>query len=65
MSSQLILKITHPFIILNLNSSVPPLLLHSSKRTTNLQPRKVIHLEFANTELLNGLEWAEKWNWKT
>ncbi len=41
-----------------------PLLLHSSKRTTNLQPRKVIHLEFANAELPNGLEWAERWNWK-
>jgi ectoine hydroxylase-related dioxygenase (phytanoyl-CoA dioxygenase family) len=37
-----------------------PLLLHSSSRTTNNAKRRVIHIEFSNTELVNGLNWSEK-----
>jgi ectoine hydroxylase-related dioxygenase (phytanoyl-CoA dioxygenase family) len=39
-----------------------PLLLHSSKRTTNNKKRRVIHLEFSNTELPEELKWAERLN---
>ncbi|MFU1857367.1 phytanoyl-CoA dioxygenase family protein [Sphingobacterium sp. NGMCC 1.201703] len=50
------------------NCSVPaggimimkPLLLHSSKRTSNNKRRRVIHIEFANIELPNNLHWAER-----
>ncbi|RYU91570.1 phytanoyl-CoA dioxygenase [Mucilaginibacter terrigena] len=37
-----------------------PLLLHASNRTTNNKPRKVIHIEFSNAELPDGLEWSER-----
>ncbi|MDF2515442.1 MAG: phytanoyl-CoA dioxygenase [Sphingobacterium sp.] len=37
-----------------------PLLLHSSKRTSNNKRRRVIHIEFANIELPNNLHWAER-----
>jgi ectoine hydroxylase-related dioxygenase (phytanoyl-CoA dioxygenase family) len=37
-----------------------PLLLHSSARTTDGRPRRVIHIEFANEELPAGLQWAER-----
>ena len=37
-----------------------PLLLHSSARTTNGLPRRVLHIEFANQELPAGLQWAER-----
>lgn len=37
-----------------------PLLLHSSGRTTNNTQRRVIHIEFSNRELPNGLQWSEK-----
>ncbi len=37
-----------------------PLLLHSSNRTTNNKPRKVIHIEFSSAELPEGLEWSER-----
>jgi hypothetical protein len=37
-----------------------PLLFHASRRTTNNCQRRVIHLEFSNTQLPNGLQWAEK-----
>lgn len=37
-----------------------PLLLHSSGRTTNNRQRRVIHIEFANLELPNELNWAER-----
>ncbi|HTL07471.1 MAG TPA: phytanoyl-CoA dioxygenase family protein [Chitinophagaceae bacterium] len=36
------------------------LLLHSSARTTNGRPRRFIHIEFANEELPDGLQWAER-----
>lgn len=36
-----------------------PLLLHSSNRTTNNNRRRVIHLEFSNRKLAEGLEWRE------
>ena len=36
-----------------------PLLLHSSNRTTNEKRRRVIHIEFCNKQLLEGLKWAE------
>ncbi len=37
-----------------------PLLFHASKRSTNNKQRRVIHLEFNNMQLPNGLEWDEK-----
>lgn len=37
-----------------------PLTLHASNRTINDARRRVIHLEFCNQELPNGLEWAER-----
>nr|WP_214447277.1 phytanoyl-CoA dioxygenase family protein [Flavihumibacter rivuli] len=37
-----------------------PLLLHSSGRTTNKKQRRVIHIEFSNMELPEGLNWSEK-----
>ena len=37
-----------------------PLLLHASNKTTNNNKRRVIHLEFSNRELPEGLWWAEK-----
>ena len=39
-----------------------PLLLHSSRRTTNNSKRRVIHIEFSNKELNNGLNWSERIN---
>jgi len=36
-----------------------PLLLHGSNRTTNTKRRRVIHLEFANKQLPEPLQWAE------
>ena len=37
-----------------------PLLLHSSSRTTNNLKRRVIHIEFSDKELNNGLKWSER-----
>lgn len=37
-----------------------PLLMHSSARSISNKRRRVIHLEFSNLELPEGLEWAEK-----
>lgn len=37
-----------------------PLLLHSSNRTTNEARRRVIHLEFSDAELPEGIDWSEK-----
>ena len=39
-----------------------PLLFHASNKTTNNERRRVIHIEFSNQELPNGLEWSEKTN---
>ncbi len=39
-----------------------PLLLHSSGRTTNSNRRRVIHIEFSDKELPEGLCWAERMN---
>jgi ectoine hydroxylase-related dioxygenase (phytanoyl-CoA dioxygenase family) len=36
-----------------------PLLLHASNRTVNNNKRRVIHLEFSDQLLPNGLQWAE------
>jgi len=36
-----------------------PLLLHSSGRTTNNNKRRVIHIEFSNALLPEGLRWSE------
>lgn len=36
-----------------------PLLLHGSNRTTNGKKRRVIHIEFSDRELPEGLNWAE------
>lgn len=37
-----------------------PLLLHASSKSKNQKKRRVIHLEFTNAKLPNGLEWSEK-----
>lgn len=37
-----------------------PLLLHASGRTTNNQPRRVIHIEFSKAVLPEPLEWSER-----
>jgi len=37
-----------------------PLILHGSKRTTNGKRRRVIHIEFSDRELPDGLNWSEK-----
>lgn len=37
-----------------------PLILHSSRRTENQKNRRVIHIEFTDSELPNGLRWKEK-----
>ena len=37
-----------------------PLLFHASNKTTNNERRRVIHIEFSNQELPDGLEWSEK-----
>jgi len=36
-----------------------PLILHSSRRTENNLNRRVIHIEFTDQKLPNGLEWKE------
>jgi ectoine hydroxylase-related dioxygenase (phytanoyl-CoA dioxygenase family) len=36
-----------------------PLLLHASGRTTNHQPRRVLHIEFSNYVLPRELQWPE------
>lgn len=37
-----------------------PLLLHASSKTINQKRRRVLHLEFSNMELPNGIDWAER-----
>jgi len=37
-----------------------PLLFHASNKTTNNERRRVIHIEFNNQQLPDGLEWSEK-----
>jgi hypothetical protein len=37
-----------------------PLLFHASNKTTNNERRRVLHIEFSNQELPDGLEWSEK-----
>lgn len=37
-----------------------PLTFHASHKTTNQQQRRVIHIEFSNISLPNGLIWREK-----
>lgn len=39
-----------------------PLLLHASERATGNNNRRVIHIEFANTGLPEGLQWAASFN---
>ncbi|MFI5141829.1 MAG: phytanoyl-CoA dioxygenase family protein [Bacteroidia bacterium] len=39
-----------------------PLLLHSSSRTTNNNKRRVIHIEFSNSDLPAPINWAERLN---
>lgn len=36
-----------------------PLTLHSSTRTTNNKKRRVLHIEFSNLTLPQGLQWSE------
>ncbi|MDF1699114.1 MAG: phytanoyl-CoA dioxygenase family protein [Saprospiraceae bacterium] len=37
-----------------------PLLLHASRRTENQQSRRVLHLEFTDQQLPDGIKWKEK-----
>jgi ectoine hydroxylase-related dioxygenase (phytanoyl-CoA dioxygenase family) len=37
-----------------------PLLLHASSRSTGNRRRRVVHIEFAKTELPDPLEWSER-----
>ncbi|KUJ62293.1 phytanoyl-CoA dioxygenase [Flavobacteriaceae bacterium CRH] len=37
-----------------------PLLFHASNKTTNNERRRVIHIEFSNQQLPDGLKWSEK-----
>jgi ectoine hydroxylase-related dioxygenase (phytanoyl-CoA dioxygenase family) len=37
-----------------------PLLFHASNRTINNNKRRVVHIEFSNSELANELQWSEK-----
>lgn len=39
-----------------------PLLLHGSNRTLNGKRRRVIHIEFSDKELPEGLKWSEKFS---
>lgn len=39
-----------------------PLTLHGSNRTTNGKKRRVIHIEFSDTELPEVLQWSERMN---
>jgi ectoine hydroxylase-related dioxygenase (phytanoyl-CoA dioxygenase family) len=39
-----------------------PLLMHGSNKTTNNKKRRIIHIEFSNKPLPEGLNWAEKLN---
>ncbi|MCJ8155486.1 phytanoyl-CoA dioxygenase family protein [Chryseobacterium sp. SSA4.19] len=39
-----------------------PLLLHGSNRTTNGKRRRVIHIEFSDKELPEGVDWSEMIN---
>ncbi|OCA74938.1 phytanoyl-CoA dioxygenase family protein [Chryseobacterium arthrosphaerae] len=39
-----------------------PLTLHGSNRTTNGHRRRVIHIEFSDMELPDGLRWSERMN---
>ncbi|WP_426479657.1 phytanoyl-CoA dioxygenase family protein [Chryseobacterium sp. CBSDS_008] len=39
-----------------------PLTLHGSNRTTNGKKRRVIHIEFSDTELPEALQWSERMN---
>lgn len=41
-----------------------PLLFHASNRTTNNKKRRVIHIEFSNQQLPEGLNWSEFLNWR-
>lgn len=36
-----------------------PLTLHASRRTENNQNRRILHIEFTEKELPEGLEWKE------
>lgn len=37
-----------------------PLLFHASNKTTNNERRRIIHIEFSNQQLPDGLDWSEK-----
>jgi ectoine hydroxylase-related dioxygenase (phytanoyl-CoA dioxygenase family) len=40
-----------------------PLLLHASNRSTNSNCRRVIHIEFSNSQLPEQINWSEKYNY--
>jgi ectoine hydroxylase-related dioxygenase (phytanoyl-CoA dioxygenase family) len=37
-----------------------PLILHASNKSTSERNRRVIHLEFSDIDLTDGMEWREK-----
>lgn len=39
-----------------------PLLLHASARTVDTRNRRIVHIEFSNRRLPEGLEWGERQN---
>ena len=56
-----------PAVTCNVNAGgimmMRPLLMHASDRTTSNQTRRVVHIEFSNVELPEGLNWSEKENY--
>ena len=41
-----------------------PLLFHASGRSTGTSPRRVIHIEFSNQALPEGLHWSERFDYR-
>lgn len=41
-----------------------PLLFHASGKSTGTKSRRVLHIEFSNQELPEGLQWSEKLNYQ-
>jgi hypothetical protein len=37
-----------------------PLILHASNKSTSERNRRVIHLEFSDIDLTDGMDWREK-----
>ncbi len=39
-----------------------PLILHASNKNTTSKNRQIVHLEFSNLELAEGMGWLEEWH---